>query len=265
MGEKSRLAAKTSDAKKESSVSQTKKTNPFHSKNSPINQILFLQRTVGNRAVEGLLKSGVIQAKLTIGQPGDIYEQEADRVAEQVIRMPDPSTTGRKGVSKYNQVPRIQRMCTECDEELQRQPVEEEEEEVLQTKGVSGETPEVTPSVETQINSISGGGQPLPESVRAFFEPRFGQNFSPVRVHADTQASESAQSVNALAYTVGQDIVFGAGQYEPDTVAGKRLIAHELAHTIQQSSSGHRVQRFVECLPIMMAITTDDKRCPNRV
>ena len=347
MGEKTKLSAKTPETKSENSCSQVKKTNFSKSNDSPISQLLFLQRTVGNRAVEGLLKSGVIQAKLTIGQPGDIYEQEADRVADQVMRMANPSTAGRKGVSEYNQVPSIQRVCTECEEELQRQtqnselgylelensseeqlhrktggiqvqrmcseceeafsdsvgaassrgksrqacpelnrrdgaptllpeannypnlilqrqPMEEEE-ELLQTKEISGETPEVTPSVETEINSIRGGGQPLPESVRAFFEPRFGQDFSQVRVHTDTKASESARTVNAKAYTLGRDIVFEQGHYAPDTGAGKKLIAHELAHTIQQSSGVHRVQRFVECLPITMAITKDDERCPKRV
>jgi hypothetical protein len=184
-----------------------------------------------------LLKSGVIQAKLAIGQPGDVYEQEADGVADQVMRMPDLSRAQSKRVSEYDKFPSIQRTCTECEEELQRQPMEEEEEDLLQSKEVSGETPEVTPSVEDQINSIRGGGQPLPESVRTFFEPRLGQDFSQVRVHTGTQASESAQSVNALAYTVGHDIVFGAGQYSPETDSGRKLLAHELTHTLQQGAN----------------------------
>src|SRR5262249_51739086 len=77
-------------------------------------------------------------------------------------------------------------------------------------------------------------GRPLDASTRAFIEPRFGHDFSQVRVHTDTRAAESARSVNALAYTVGRNVVFGAGQYAPQSYAGRRLIAHELTHVIQQ-------------------------------
>jgi len=80
-----------------------------------------------------------------------------------------------------------------------------------------------------------GSGQPLDQTTRAFFEPRFGADFSPVRVHTDSRAAESAREVNAHAYTVGQDIVFGAGQFAPGTHDGRRLIAHELTHVAQQS------------------------------
>src|SRR5205085_6372561 len=77
-------------------------------------------------------------------------------------------------------------------------------------------------------------GQPLDTGTRAFMEPRFGHDFSQVRVHTDTQAAESARAVNALAYTVGRDVVFGAGQHSPETSGGKRLLAHELTHVVQQ-------------------------------
>src|SRR5207344_1937947 len=75
-----------------------------------------------------------------------------------------------------------------------------------------------------------GPGQPLGPATRAYFEPRFGYDFSQVRVHSDTRAAESARSVNALAYTLGSNVVFGAGQYAPASSAGQRLLAHELAH-----------------------------------
>ena len=77
-------------------------------------------------------------------------------------------------------------------------------------------------------------GQPLDPATRAFMEPRFGHDFSAVRVHTDLRAAESARAVNALAYTVGRDVTFGPGQYAPGTSAGRRLIAHELAHVVQQ-------------------------------
>lgn len=147
----------------------------------------------------GLLKSGALQAKLKIGQPGDKYEQEADRVADAVMRMPAPKV------------------------QLQNENNES-----------TSQTHEVAPEIEAKINSIQSSGQPLPESTRAFFEPRFGRDFSQVWLHTDSKAAEPAQAVNAKAFTVGRDIVFGAGQYAPDTLMGKRLIAHELTHVVQK-------------------------------
>lgn len=211
------------------------------------------------------------QAKLTIGQPNDQYEQEADRVAEQVMRMSEP---------------KIQRVCPECEDELQRQLMEEEEEEeetlqtkplaeqitplvqrqaepmeeeeeeeTLQTKTASGKLPTVSSSLQNRITALRGSGQPLPQSERAFFEPLFGTDFSQVRVHADSQAAETARTVNARAFTLGRDIVFDAGQYQPSVSEGRRLLAHELAHVVQQSRSSwqdqfirRRVRRnYVSC------------------
>jgi hypothetical protein len=86
---------------------------------------------------------------------------------------------------------------------------------------------------------LQAPGQPLDTATRAFMEPRFGYDFGRVRVHADVAAAESARSVNAVAYTVGRDVVFGAGQYAPGQEAGRKLLAHELAHTIQQEGA-HR-------------------------
>ncbi|MGH7890061.1 MAG: DUF4157 domain-containing protein, partial [Thermodesulfobacteriota bacterium] len=237
MSERAQLNIKTSEPKRGNSSSQTKRSNPSQFIHSPVDQILLLQRTIGNRALEGFLKSGVIRAKLTIGQPGDVYEQKADRVADQVMRMPDLSKAQSKRVAEYDKFPSIQRTCTECEEGLHRQPMEEEE-EMVQAKEETGATPEVSSTVESQINSIRGGGHPLPDSVRTYFEPRFGQDFSPVRVHTDSEANESAQSVNALAYTVGRDVVFAEGQYSPETDSGRKLLAHELTHVVQQKGVG---------------------------
>jgi hypothetical protein len=104
----------------------------------------------------------------------------------------------------------------------------------LQTKrvGAIGAVPDMVNGV------MTGPGQPLDASVRAFMEPRFGHEFSGVRVHADAKAAESARAVNAFAYTLGGDIVFDDGQYAPETDTGRALLAHELVHVIQQSSDG---------------------------
>jgi Domain of unknown function (DUF4157) len=116
---------------------------------------------------------------------------------------------------------------------IQRQP-KEEEEEVLQTNATSMENAEGAVDFESRIQSLRGGGQPLPESARNFFEPRFGNDFGQVSVHTDSHAGELVRSVNARAFTVGRDIVFGAGQYAPETESGKSLLAHELTHVVQQ-------------------------------
>lgn len=242
-------------------------------KNSPVEQVLHLQRTIGNRAVNRLIRSGAIQAKLTIGKPNDIYEKEADRVADRVMSMPETSLAQRKSTCPEcperkeiqakplaEQItPLVQRQAeeeeevqakqqvqrqTEEEEELQTKPlaqrqVEEEEEEPLQAKAVSGQTPEVSTDIESSIDGMKGGGQPLSESTRAFFEPRFGADFSQVRVHNDSRAANTAQSINAKAFTTGNNIAFNSGQYSPETSSGKNLLAHELTHVVQQDNKSN--------------------------
>jgi len=105
----------------------------------------------------------------------------------------------------------------------------------LQRRTASSSTTSAVPPI--VHNVLATSGQSLDSGVRSFMEPRFGHNFNQVRVHNDVQAAESAQAVNALAYTMGQDVVFGAGQYAPETMAGKRLLAHELTHVVQQQSA----------------------------
>ncbi|WP_224371047.1 eCIS core domain-containing protein [Hyalangium versicolor] len=90
------------------------------------------------------------------------------------------------------------------------------------------------------VHVAERGGEPLPEAVRAYFEPRFGRDFSQVRVHSDSEAAVAASTVQARAYTLGNTIVFGRGQYAPNTTAGKRLLSHELTHVVQQSPSAAR-------------------------
>lgn len=104
----------------------------------------------------------------------------------------------------------------------------------LQTKA---QTPEIgiASGVAAEIRSLSGGGRPLAETERNFFEPRFGVDFSQTRIHTDSRANALARSVDARAFTLGQDVVFGAGEFRPESHAGKRLMAHELTHVLQQS------------------------------
>jgi hypothetical protein len=158
--------------------------------------------------------------------------------------------------------PLVQRQAEEEEEEevqaklvdgsqVQRQEEEEEEEEEpVQAKLLSSKPTRVTTGLQSQIQSIRDGGQPLPQSTRAFFEPRFGRDFSRVRLHNDSPAAGLARSVNAKAFTVGSDVVFGSGQYSPGTHRGKSLLAHELTHVLQQNGGASgtcpRLQRAVK-------------------
>ena len=158
-----------------------------------------------------------LQAKLKVSAPQDLYEQEADRVADQVMR----------------QAPvQIQRACNKC-----------EEEDKLNRSAEADGTPVVTAATENAIAGLSGRGQELPEDIRSFMEPRFDADFSGVRIHTDSHADELARSVDAQAFTVGRNVVFGAGHYAPNTERGKRLLAHELTHVIQQQGGQRSVQR----------------------
>jgi hypothetical protein len=117
-------------------------------------------------------------------------------------------------------------------------PIEAEEpgEGTVRRKELSNQTQEVTPDLEARIQGPRGGGQPLDPATRAFMEPRFGHDFSQVRIHTGSRAAKTAQALNARAFTVGRDIVFGAGQYALGASAGQRLLAHELTHVVQQSA-----------------------------
>ena len=215
MGERVGQIAKVAEVKQSNSNSRVRRTGRLQSMDTPADRILFLQRTVGNQAVQRLIRSGVLQAKLRIGQPGDIYEQEADRGADAVMRMPEPGMQRQIEPEEEEEEETLQAkpLAEEITPLVQRQvepEEEEEEEEMLQAQSREDATSEVPNDLESQINAIRGG-QPLAESERAYFEPRFGADFSQVRLHTDSQAAESARAVNARAFTVGQDVMFGAG------------------------------------------------------
>lgn len=158
-----------------------------------------------------------LQRKLAINEPGDEYEREADRVADQVMRMSEPPVD--RDEPNTSRTPLVQRRVNGSG-----------------SAGI-GTAPQIVHDV------LSSQGQPLDAATRAFFEPRFGHDFSQVRIHPDTRSSESARAVNALAYTVGQDIVLGAGRVDLRSQSSRRLLAHELTHVIQQRHAGSMVQR----------------------
>ncbi len=276
------------------------------------NPFLVRQRNFGNQFLQRCAKScpaqlmdalgGTLhmsrvrqQRKLIVNKPGDIYEKEAERVADRVMRMPSgvSPTTGntppqRKlfvgNAIQSGQYPELQR--APLDENLDdlldtlspresqpaQQPVDldekerqrrereilrqleklrrEEEIERLNRELFGSPNIQRSPAeiqnathpnkntvktgVSGQVQRLDGKGQPLPDSLRAFFEPRFGYDFNPVRVHVGHGPAELARTLSARAFTFGRNVVFGSGQYAPNTEQGKRLIAHELTHVVQQ-------------------------------
>jgi hypothetical protein len=198
-----------------------------------VSMILGLQQTSGNHAVGMLLGGALLQPKLRIGPPGDTFEREADYVADRMLR--EKSETPIP-VSVAHAPSRVQRQCHCQDDELvQRQcHCQEEEDETLQPKAASGRLRHAA-GLEARVDALRGSGRPLTASVRRFFEPRFGHDFAPVRVHTGAAASDATNAIGARAFTVGHDVVFGAGEWSPGTAAGKHLLAHELTHVVQQT------------------------------
>ena len=191
---------------------------------APLHPMLQLQRQVGNQAVLAMLRSGALQAKVSVGAVDDPLEHEADRVADQVMRMPDP------GNSVGTAPPQISRKCAACAEE------DKEKMGRMKPADAAGPAGGEAPSIVRDV--LGSSGQPLDAEARAFFEPRFGRDFSLVRIHTDGSAARSASSLAARAYTVREDIAFAEGEYAPNTPSGLRLLGHELAHVVQQGRSG---------------------------
>jgi len=192
------------------------------------------KRKAQQAQIRRILRSTGAQAKPTIGQPNDQYEQEADRVADQVMAMPDSRLQRQPEAEEEEETVQAKPLANQITPLLQRQEESpEDEEEPVQAKTTSGSAPEVTPEIGSGIQSLRGGGRPLSRSERCFFEPRFGYDFSHVHVHTDSKAVAAAKSVNAKAFTTGKDVVFGSAQYTPQTQEGQRLLAHELTHVVQ--------------------------------
>jgi hypothetical protein len=268
-------------AQKPKATQQTKpaesaKASPtFSGQRSDMHSIIQLQRMIGNQAVQRLLRTNSeslefepsttaatrfahdfsripayatrpvrIQPKLTVNARGDIYEQEADRVAKQVMRMPEPQ---------------LQRACA-CGGRCPKCMKEQGGREQLQAKyiePIGAVATTVPPSAQEATHSH---GEALDTPTRKLMEARFGHDFSQVRVHKDNEAARAAHAVQARAYTIGHDIVFGAGQYQPANSEGKLLLAHELTHVVQQRGAGvEAAHRQVDEPPTTKATATPGK------
>jgi|GEM_PF-2576753 len=179
-----------------------------------------------------------VQAKLTVGEPNDPYEQEADRVADQVLRMAEPRVQakcacgGEAGPDGECAACKTQRLG------IQRQAQAEtaQREEVVQAQSDSAPS-EAAPGLEQRLNGSRGSGHALPADTRRSMESTFGADFGGVRVHTGNEAVQMNKELSAQAFTHGSDIYFNAGKYEPGSQEGKGLLAHELTHVVQQGSA----------------------------
>ena len=152
-----------------------------------------------------------------LSHPAGTHEREADRLADQVMRLPSASLPHASSLGSALPDLRGERVGLDA--------------------ATDARTREVPAIVR---DALSSSGHPLPPAARAALEPRFGHDLGRVRLHADGRAAASAAALGAAAYTVGSDIVFGAGAASLDTTAGRRLLAHELVHVVQQTGGQHR-------------------------
>ncbi|MEB3292243.1 MAG: DUF4157 domain-containing protein [Synechococcales bacterium] len=197
-----------------------------------------------------------LQRKVTIGQPNDAYEQEADQVASQVMGMTEaPTPVQRQTEEPEEEEIHRKAIASTITPFIQRETISSEEEETLQTKQLiqrdtipeeeepvqakAASTSAASGRFESNLTASRSGGAPLPETVRSFMEPRFGADFSGVRVHTGAEAVQMSQAIGAQAFTHGQDVYYGAGK----APGNDELTAHELTHVVQQTGNAIAIQR----------------------
>ncbi|MEM0978866.1 MAG: DUF4157 domain-containing protein [Cyanobacteria bacterium P01_H01_bin.58] len=194
----------------------------------------------------GVMQTLNIQTKLAIGAPGDKYEQEADNVAAQVVdRINSPQVQEKP----------IQREAMPEEDELKMKPLGQsiqreemlEDDELMQGKSLMQRKPDgggvASADLESSIAGARGQGQPLGDDVRGSMEQAFGADFSGVRVHNNSQSHGFNESIQARAFTTGQDIFFRQGEYQPANQSGQELLAHELTHVVQQNGSAVQAKK----------------------
>ena len=197
--------------------------------------LLALQQTHGNRYVQRVVSG--IHAKLVVGQPGDIYEQEADRIADQL---------SRQDIPEEEQEYKLEITATPSPQDV---------------NGNRG----IDEDLESRLNRNKCGGISLSTDLRSFFEPRLMHDFSNVRVHTNSEADQMNRDFGARAFALGPDIYFQAGQYNPHSIEGKRLLAHELTHVVQESKKGDQqsstntVRRVITGDPMTESISEPER------
>ena len=232
---------------------------PINESRSPINVVQRKKRKHFSRIhSQREISSRQIQAKLNIGEPNDKYEQEADANAAKVVQQINSSPQGgsvQKQESLESENEELQ--MKPAISKIQRQETIEDEDEELQTKSLVQRREnlnggEASTDLESSIQSARGGGQSLDPNLQTKMGQAMGADFSGVKVHTDAQSDQLNKSIQAKAFTTGQDVFFRQGAYEPSSRDGQELIAHELTHVVQQNSG--KVQRS----PLQDIVQRDD-------
>ena len=215
---------------------------------------------------EKKLLPNLFQPKLTVGAPDDPYEKEADAVADKVMRMPEQNFVQRKctACEKEGKIQRkveedelsvqaklinghsfIQRKCTECEKEekIHLKPLAESITPFIQAKS-DGES-SASESLSSSIQNSRGNGSSLDSNTQSFMESRFGADFNSVKIHTGGESVQMNRELNAQAFTVGSDVYFNEGKYEPHSSEGKQLLAHELTHVVQQNPGVNKKENFI--------------------
>jgi|GEM_PF-6463184 hypothetical protein len=246
-------------------ASQTKPDSPFFQKRSDQR---FIRPGRSDSPFFPKFSSQVspIQTKLTVGQPNDIYEKEADATADKIVqRMSEPTAAPPPSVTPLTNASFVQEKCAHCEQEeqLQMKPIFESEGEIpegvqrkcaaceqeekqVQKKPDASPQQSVSPQIESSLNASKGSGSPLPEQTRGKMESSFGADFTAVRIHNDNSAVKMSTNLNAQAFTRGSDIYFNEGKYDTNSKGGQHLLAHELTHVVQQNGAGPMISKASE-------------------
>ncbi len=179
----------------------------------------------------------VLQTQPALGPAYDAYEREADQIADQVVSTPESDLADAPARTARARPGVIQRACPACSEQ-DDEGLHALTRGGLQRKATGTTRPAGPPADRAVGDALRGGGQAMPRAERDYFEPRFGVDFSQVRIHHD--ATAAADAVGARAFALGRDLVFARGAYAPATSTGRRLLAHELTHVLQQGGAVHR-------------------------
>ena len=248
---------KTKAPKSHSSVTNSHSSKPFFNKSG---EGSFFSKA--KETEPPFFSPSIVQTKLTIGKPNDKYEQEADQVADQVVQrleQPNPIYNNQEAPSislKPISISPIQRKCEACEgeEKLQKKEDEISELEVMRKPifESKGDPPDdqiqtksnhpnfATPSLESRLNASKGKGSPLSKNTRNEMESAFYADFNKVKIHTGSESIQMNKELNSKAFTHRSNIYFNKGQFNTDSPDGKRLLAHELTHTIQQ---GYAIQK----------------------
>jgi hypothetical protein len=186
------------------------------------------------------LSHPIVQTRLRTRAARDRFDQEADRVAHRVMRQPAPA-------GACSPVSATAGACCQRATDPSREEETFSLNDLLSMKEKPGLAHAATPAAATALRRIERGGQPIDHATRTSMEGRFGQDFGRVRIHRDARAAEAAEAIGARAFTFGDHIAFGAGEFQPATLQGQRLLAHELTHVLQQTGTSGLVQRTCDC------------------